>query len=262
MSAILGLCGIAFSLWFVFAFPSPGFKGYFDLPSFVLLILSPPSVMLLSHKVSDFVTGLKTLWEAAFSGHDRMEEMVINSLTQAAALVRSEGIGALVKVRNTVRYEFLRDGISLIVNDFTEDEIRHNLTGKINARQQRMSLAAGMFENMSKLSPGVGMLGTLLGLIGMMATLNDPSKIGAGMALSLITTLYGVILGTFIYAPCADKIALASDRSLEIDTLVLEGVMALKGKKSSVHLNNVMKTFGSQGRKGGAQPQQQQQQRR
>jgi chemotaxis protein MotA len=248
VSAIIGLAGIAFSLWFVFAFPSPGFKGYFDLPSFILLVISPPSIVLLSHRFSDFVTGIQTLFQSAFSGHDRLEVMVINQLTQAAALVRSEGVGSLVKMRDRIRYDFFRDGVSLIVNDFTEEEIRHNLTAKINTKQQKMSLAASMFENMSKISPGVGMLGTLLGLIGMMATLNDPSKIGAGMALSLITTMYGVILGTFIYAPCAEKISLASERILEIDTLVLEGVMALKGKKSSVHLNNVMKTFASQGK--------------
>ncbi len=249
VSAIIGLCGIGISLWYVFMFPSPGFKGYFDLPSCILLVVAPPSIMLLSHRITDFMTGLKTLWDAAFGGHDRMEEHVINTLTQAAALVRAEGIGALVKIRGHVKYDFLRDGVSLIVNDFSEEEIRHNLVGKINAKQQRMSLASGMFENMSKISPGVGMLGTLLGLIGMMSTLNDPTKIGAGMALSLITTLYGVILGTFIYAPCAEKISLATERSMEIDTLVLEGVMALKGKKSSVHLNNVMKTYASQSRK-------------
>src|SRR5690606_5370454 len=131
----------------------------------------------------------------------------------------------------------------------SEEEIRHNHQAKISAKQQRLAHAGNLFENMTKISPGVGMLGIVMCLISMMATLNDPAKIGAGMALAMITTLYGLILGTFIYAPCSEKISLEADRSLEIDMMVLEGVLTLKVKKSSVHLNDIMKTYGSQGRR-------------
>ena len=99
---------------------------------------------------------------------------------------------------------------------------------------------------MSKVSPGVGMIGTLLGLIGMMSQIADPSTIGSGMALALITTLYGLILGTIIYAPFGEKIQIESDRIQELDLLVLEGVLALKGKKSSAHLKDIMKTYTKQ----------------
>jgi chemotaxis protein MotA len=259
MSPIIGLSGIGFALWFMFNYPTEGFSGYWDVPSAVLLGLCPPSVMMLSHTFSDLLTGFKTLIKSAFTSQRQAEVSVINALTQASALVRSEGIGALVKIRNHVRYDLLREGISLIVNDFSEEEIRHNIEAKISAKQAKMGLAGNLFENMAKVSPGCGMLGTVLGLIAMMATLNDPSKIGAGMALAMITTLYGLILGTFIYAPCAEKINLETERALEIDMLVLEGVLSLKGKKSSVHLNAIMKTYSSQGsqqpQRGGRPPQ-------
>ena len=75
------------------------------------------------------------------------------------------------------------------------------LNAKIAAKQTQMSLAQNLFENMAKVSPGVGMIGTLMGLIGMMSNLSDPASIGSGMALALITTLYGLLLGTIIYAP-------------------------------------------------------------
>ena len=108
---------------------------------------------------------------------------------------------------------------------------------------------------MSKVSPGVGMIGTLLGLINMMANLRDPSQIGGGMALAMITTLYGLILGTILYGPCSEKITLEAEKSHEVDLMVLEGVLSLNGKKSSVHMRDIMSTFvagkGGGGEKGG-----------
>ena len=242
MSPILAIVGIGLSLYFVFTSPSEGFQGYLDRPSLVLLGIMPPSIMLLSHSLKDFYVGFVTLIKALFTT-SRQESEVINVLTRSSQLVRSEGIRALVKVRNQVGYELLRDGLSLIVNDFTQEEIRHNLQNKINSKQMRMSLASNLFENMSKVSPGVGMIGTILGLIAMMINLKDPSQIGGGMALAMITTLYGLILGTVVYAPCSEKISLEAEKSLEIDLMVLEGVVSLKAKKSSVHMKDIMSTY-------------------
>ncbi|SMF32600.1 motility protein A [Pseudobacteriovorax antillogorgiicola] len=244
MSPLLAIAGISLSLYFVFTNPSSGFQGYFDKPSMILLGIMPPSIMLLSHSLKDFYVGFVTLFKALFTT-SRKETEVINVLTRSSQMVRSEGIGSLVKVRNQVGYDLLRDGLSLIVNDFTQEEIRHNLQNKINSKQMRMSLASNLFENMSKVSPGVGMIGTILGLIAMMINLKDPSQIGGGMALAMITTLYGLLLGTVVYAPCSEKISLEAEKSLEIDLMVLEGVTSLKAKKSSVHMKDIMSTYSN-----------------
>lgn len=244
MSSLLGILGIAYGLYFAFTSDKTGFSGYFDLSSLVLLGVLPPSIMLLSHKLSDFGTGIKLLLTAMFNNHVRKQTQVINALTKCQALVRNEGVGSLVNERKSLNYDLMKDGVSLIINNFTVDEIRHNLNAKIAAKQTQMSLAQNLFENMAKVSPGVGMIGTLMGLIGMMSNLSDPASIGSGMALALITTLYGLLLGTIIYAPFGEKIALEAEKSQEIDLMVLEGVLALKDKKSSVHLKNIMATYG------------------
>lgn len=246
MSTILGISGIIYGLYFVFTYEQKGFSGYLDIPSMVLLGLLPPSIMLLSHKISDFLIGVKILLQSMFQNTNRQQNTVINSLTMCSARVRSDGIGALVQERKKLSYNLLRDGVSLIINNFTVDEIRHNLHAKINARQSQMTLASNLFENMAKVSPGVGMIGTLLGLITMMSKISDPATIGSGMALALITTLYGLLLGTILYAPFGEKIAIEADKIYELDLLVLEGVLALKGKKSSIHLKDIMNTYGNQ----------------
>lgn len=244
MSPLLAIAGIGYSLYFVFTSPSGGFQGYLDKPSLVLLGIMPPSIMLLSHSLKDFYVGFATLLKALFTT-SRSEKEVINVLTRSSQMVRSEGIGSLVNVRSQVKYDLLREGLSLIVNDFSQEEIRHNLQNKINSKQMRMSLASNLFENMSKVSPGVGMIGTILGLIAMMINLKDPTQIGGGMALAMITTLYGLLLGTVLYAPCSEKISLEAEKSLEIDLMVLEGVTSLKAKKSSVHMKDIMSTYSN-----------------
>lgn len=249
MSSIIGMSGIIYGLHFVFTYPKGGFSGYFDIPSMVLLGVLPPSIMLLSHKLGDFFTGFRILLQSMFHNTKRKQLEVINSLTTCSAKVRSEGIGALVKERKNLKYALLVDGVSLIINNFTIDEIKHNLSAKINAKQNQMALASNLFENMAKVSPGVGMIGTLLGLIAMMSKISDPSTIGAGMALALITTLYGLLLGTILYAPFGEKIAIEAEKIHEIELLVMEGVLALKAKKSSVHLNDIMKTYSQPGLK-------------
>ncbi|MGE0174816.1 MAG: MotA/TolQ/ExbB proton channel family protein [Oligoflexales bacterium] len=253
MSPIIAVCGIFFSLYYVLTHPHGTFTGYFDKSALVLIGLMPPSVLLLSHTIKDFLNGIATLLRALFRTQNRAHNEVIEILTKSSALVRTQGIGSLMNVRNHIRYELLRDGISLIVNDFTVEEIRHNLSNKINAKQSRMSLSANLFENMAKASPAVGLIGTLMGLISMMSNLQDPTKIGGGMALAMITTLYGLLLGTLLYAPCGEKISLEAEKSLEIDLMVLEGVIGLKSKKSSIHMKDIMKTFGSKN-KGGDEP--------
>src|SRR4051812_10157021 len=113
MSPVLGLLGIAFSLYFAFTHEGTGFKGFVDPAAMVLLGLGPPSIMLLSHSLTDFITGVKLVFSSMFFGIKRHHEEVIVTLTEASKAVRSEGIGTLVAFRDKARYPLLRDGLSL-----------------------------------------------------------------------------------------------------------------------------------------------------
>lgn len=250
MSAIIGTIGIVFALWYAFVNEGKsGYTGFFQPAGVILLLVGPPSIMLLSHTLTDFVTGFKLLVSSMFGRSRKQHEEIIDTLSAASKAVRSEGIGAVIPFRDRARYDLLRDGLSLIINDFKPEEIRNNLMARVNLKQSHMQLAANLFENMSKLSPGVGMIGTLMGLIGMLSHMDDPSKIGSNMALAMITTLYGLGLGTIVYGPWGEKIMLEAERTLEIDLLVVEGIINIKSKKSSMHLKDLVKSY-STGKKG------------
>lgn len=249
MSPIIGLAGTIFALWFALTHEGKeGFTGYVQPAGLVLLIVAPPCIMLLSHALTDFVTGIKLLISSMFSRSRKHHEEVIDTLSNASKAVRSDGLGAIIPFRDRATYDLLRDGLSMIVNDFKPDEIRNNLMARVNLKQSHMQLSANLFENMSKLSPGVGMIGTLMGLIGMLSDMSDPAKIGSNMALAMITTLYGLMLGTIIYGPCGEKVMLEAEKVLEIDLLVVEGILNIKGRKSSIHLKDLVKSYSSAGK--------------
>jgi chemotaxis protein MotA len=252
MSTAIGLAGIFYSLYFVFTYPVTGFSGFYDLPSLVLLLLAPPSIMLLSHTLGDFAMGVRILVGNMLKSKRRLQQEVINILSSLSASVRADGYASLVNARKSIKYDLLREGVAMIVNDFSTEEIKHNLEAKIKAKQSLMNHASDMFENMSKVCPGIGMIGTLLGLISMMSNMSDPKTMGAGMALALITTLYGLLLGTILYQPWGAKIAVETEKALEIDLLVLEGVLHLKNRKSSLHFNNLMNTYNRNAPKSSA----------
>lgn len=255
MSAIVGLSGIIFAFYVVFTAEKTGFSGYVDTTSMILLCIVPPCIMLLSHTLGDFFTGIRLLLASSFQNSRSIQRDVINTLSHCSAKVRSEGIGSLIQIQKQLNNDLLRDGIAMIVNDFHRDEIKHNLEAKIKAKHGQLSQAAHLFENLAKVCPGVGMIGTLVGLITMLSDMQDPSTIGSGMATAMITTLYGLLLGTILYAPGAEKILLESEKIMEIDALILEGVLHLKEKKGSLHLKNLVQTYGKTGSHPQGKPQ-------
>jgi chemotaxis protein MotA len=179
----------------------------------------------------------------ATKSHYKEMNKIVNQLTQMSQSVRQDGVGALMNMRAQVHHPLLKDGINLILNGFTSEDIRNNLVAKVNTQQFHLQHAAKLFQALGQLCPGMGLVGTVTGLILMLSNLSDPSKIGAGMAVSLLATLYGLIFGTVLYSPIAEKLSLYAEKRLQLDTMIMEGVMLLKEKKSNAHMTDVLKTY-------------------
>lgn len=257
LSLILGLAGFGFSIWYVLTnTAAKSFNGYINYPALLLLLLAPPSVIFISHNFVDFFKGVRVLFSMASLNQNREMNQLSNQLTQLSSSVRTDGIGVIAQFKARVKNSFFRDGLQLILNGFTPEEIKHNLVAKINAKQTQFSHAQNLFESLAKLCPGMGLLGTIIGLVQMLSNLDDPKKIGPGLAVSLLSTLYGLILGSAVYGPISEKISIYAEKMKQIDIMILEGVLLLKQKKSNAHLRDVLNTYsrGPQSRPAGMPP--------
>lgn len=252
ISILLGLGGFAFAFFFVLTHHAAKFEGFFDLPAFTLLTVAPISVIFVSHNFLDFFAGLRVVATMGFKNQTKEMTQIVNQLTMFSSAVRTEGMGVLATQKDRVKNPLFKEGLTLILNSFTVEEIRHNLIAKINTKQTQFEHAANLFESLGKLCPGMGLVGTIIGLVQMLTNLSDPAKLGAGMAVSLLATLYGLILGTVIYTPISEKIKIYAEKVLQIDTMIMEGVSLLKDKKSSAHFQNVVRTYSHGGK--GASP--------
>jgi chemotaxis protein MotA len=251
MSIIVGICGFAWSLWFLIFHGGAKFQGFWEPSAAVLLGIAPIAVILMSHSFIDFFAGLRTLLSLAFLNQKKEINQISNQLSTMSSAVRNEGIGVLAKYKPHLANQLFKEGVTLILSSFTSDEIRHNLTAKINGKQTQFSHAVNLFESLGKLCPGMGLLGTIIGLVQMLSNMSDPSKLGPSMAIALLTTLYGLILGTVVYQPISEKIAIYAEKTLQLDLMILEGVLLLKEKKSQAHLRDVLNTYSHENTKPG-----------
>jgi chemotaxis protein MotA len=127
-----------------------------------------------------------------------------------------------------VKDVFLAKSIQLLVDGTDADGLRTILERDIENIRQRHSIGKGILESMGTVAPAFGMMGTLIGLVLMLRDLEDPSKIGVGMATALITTFYGVLLANLVCLPMGGKLELRSKEETLLKELMLEGIVSIQ----------------------------------
>ena len=124
-----------------------------------------------------------------------------------ADLARRHGILGLDKLLAEMDHEpFVQRAVAMAVDGIPVEEIRRVLQREINEMTARHANAAGILRKAAEVAPAMGLIGTLIGLVQMLGNLQDPSTIGPGMAVALLTTFYGAVLATMVFAPLAAKL--------------------------------------------------------
>jgi chemotaxis protein MotA len=254
LSIILGISGFIAAFLYMINNHSTSFTGFVDKSALLLLSTAPLCVVTISHGFLGLLSSIKSLLVTVFSSHTREMRRLSDELTNMSLAIRNDGMGALSFFLKKTKNPLFQEGITLILNGFSREEIKHNLTAKINTRQVEFQGTAELFETLGKLSPGIGLIGTVVGLVTMMTNLQNPSQLGSGMAVALLSTLYGLILGNVLYMPIGDKMNIYGEKVLLRDTMIMEGVLLLKEKKSYAHLRDVLKTYSRHGQISHQQP--------
>lgn len=153
---------------------------------------------------------------------------VITLISKFAEQARREGILSLEASIADVEDEFLKKGIQLAVDGTEPDLIKDILTTEIEFIEERHTLNIDMVDNVAALGPAYGMIGTLVGLVLMLANMSDPANIGPAMAIALLTTLYGAVIANVFFIPFALKLKKYSQDEINMKNMMLEGIMSLQ----------------------------------
>jgi len=179
----------------------------------------------------------------AFNTELTPPEEIIETFTELAKKARKEGLLALEDEADAINDPLFTKGLQLMVDAIDPDTIRDILETEIESMAERHEVGQNIFRTWAALAPAFGMIGTLVGLIQMLANLDNPSALGPGMSIALLTTFYGSLIANLIMNPIAGKLALRSDEEMRIKTIILEGVIAIQSGLNPRILEEKLRAF-------------------
>jgi len=141
---------------------------------------------------------------------------------------RSEGLLALEDMVKDIKNDFIRKSTQLVIDGTAPEVVQSILDAEIDLLERREYASRRIFDLLGELAPAFGMLGTLIGLIQMLRNLDTPEALGPGMALALLTTLYGSMIANAFAIPISKKIAVQTANRVSYMELIVEGVLAIQ----------------------------------
>ena len=192
-----------------------GVSGFVNIQAMMVTIGGTIAATLITYPLAQ-VFSMVNVVKNAFLFKTHSPEEIINTLVNFSQKARREGILSLEQEAGEVEDNFLQSGIELALDGTEPELIREILTTDLDKIETRHKYGQGIFSTMGNYAPAFGMIGTLIGLVQMLRAMDDPSAIGPGMAVALLTTFYGCILANLIFIPIAGKLKSRSgaDRSL------------------------------------------------
>lgn len=210
--------------------------------SFVLVFFGSIGAALMAYRKSDLKAFPKAL-VMAFKGSPPDVDATVTALAALADTARREGMLALEAKLGEVTDPALRRGMQLIVDGLDADEVREMIEIDIAAVDERHQSSIGFFTSLGGYTPTFGMLGTVVGLINMLGNLTDPAQLGIGMALALLTTLYGVLFANVLWLPIANRLTRLNEQELAARDIALDGILSIQGGISPRMLVERLETY-------------------
>lgn len=219
--------GIGFILVFWSISLDGSVSAFVDVPSIVITIFGSFFTLMISFPFSQ-IKKLPRVMMKLIAPENDDKPALIETLVELARVSRSQGLLALDNQIADIENEFLSESIKMVIDGMDPENIREILETKINNMEDRHSVGQNIFLKWGDLAPAFGMLGTLIGLINMLGSLTDPSKIGSGMAVALITTFYGSLMANLIFIPIAQNLQSRTQIEATVNEMIMEGVLAIQ----------------------------------
>jgi len=198
---------------------------FVNIPSLLVVIGGTFAVTLMRITLVDFLGSFKIGLKGFFYKLDATQALIEESV-EMANIARKEGILALEG--REITNGFLQKGISLCIDGHAPEIVSNLLSKDIRMSIDRHIVGAEMFKAMAVYAPAMGMIGTLIGLVQMLANMSDPASIGPAMAIALLTTLYGAIIANAFAQPLAEKLVLISGYEKRNKDLILEAINGIQ----------------------------------
>lgn len=234
------LAGTVLLFWAIIS--GGGLGMFLNLPSFMITGGGTMAAVLIAFPMKKVLTMVKVA-SKAFLHKAAGPEATIKDIMDLAVKARRDGMLSLEQAAGQVGDKFLKQAVQLLVDNVPPETIRQVLERETENLEDRHEEGQTMFKSMAAYAPAFGMIGTLIGLVQMLRTLDDPSKIGGGMATALITTFYGAVFANLVCTPMAGKLAMRTREEVRNRRIVIEGVLAIQAGHNPSQIGDTLKAF-------------------
>jgi chemotaxis protein MotA len=214
--------------------------NFANLPGLMIVVGGTAAATLLTFPFEEVKSAFRGAY-LVFSRPKQTTEDIIAMMLRLAMISRNEGIVRISDVQ--VESPFMQRAINLVSEGSDEELIRNILRNEIDALKVRHFEVQDVFRKMGAFAPAFGLLGTLIGLIQMLSTLQDPASIGPAMSVALLTTFYGSLLSTTIFLPIAGKLKARTLSEVMHLEIIYEGAIALLQDNNQLTLYERLSSF-------------------
>ncbi|MDR3198856.1 MAG: motility protein A [Planctomycetaceae bacterium] len=199
---------------------------FLNLPAFLIVFGGAIASVMIAFPLKT-VFRLPLYLRKSFVHEEPQPQHIINQIVALAETARRNGLLALEYQLDDIREPFLVEGIRMVVDGLPAENVEKILNSEINTMNLRHKHGRSLIANYGKFTPAFGMIGTLVGLVLMFARLN-PETIGTGMAVAILTTLYGAVVSYLLLLPIAEKLAILNDSEVQLREMMLKGILAIQ----------------------------------
>ncbi|MEZ4753953.1 MAG: MotA/TolQ/ExbB proton channel family protein [Bdellovibrionota bacterium] len=239
---VIGGAILAFTLVGLGIFFGGTILNFINLPGFLIVLGGTLGATLVNFSTYDihkcFSAVRRVLFIKEYHPAERIEHLV-----QLANAIRQEGLLVLERYAKSEEDSFLRMAFELTVDGQAHDDVKRVLETELRTSNDRATRAIQVFETMGNYAPAMGLIGTLIGLIQMLGSLDNPSLVGPAMATALITTFYGAILANLIFIPIAGKLRNKKEEENLVKAITIEGVLSLGKQENPVVVEQRLQGF-------------------
>ncbi len=199
---------------------------------------------ILSFSAKDIKLAVQMLKEVFFENRLLPENRIlIKDIVNYSAKARKSGLLSLEDEIKVIKYGFLRRALSLVVDGIDSKVLRDSLDQENRTFEENMERAAKVFEAAGGFAPTVGIIGAVLGLIHVMENLSDPTKLGAGIAVAFVATIYGVASANLIFLPIAKRLTNNIRQEMFIREMIIDGVLGIQAGSHPFFLEEHLNSY-------------------
>ncbi|GAB1258469.1 flagellar motor protein PomA [Aurantivibrio plasticivorans] len=245
LATLIGLIG-AMALIVASMLMSGELGMFINMPSLVIVFGGSIFAVMAKYGLGQFLSAFKVAGKSfIFKADDPLD--LIDEVVELADAARKGGLLSLEG--KEVESEFLQKGIQLLVDGHDPDVVKTLMNKDKKLAEERHSQGSSIFAALADMAPAMGMIGTLIGLVAMLANMDDPKAIGPAMAVALLTTLYGAVLANALCGPIASKLQLRAGEEAMSKSLIIDALLAIQSGQNPRVIDTMLRTYLPEGKR-------------